>query len=157
MNLSRNLPLSEMTKSRTAIRNGIDNTPTSSHLNHLLYWAKYLFQPLRDHFAVPVFVNSGYRSAALNAILPNASSTSFHAIGAAGDIDQDNRNSTITNAEIFWYIKNNLPFTELIWEHGDEKNPAWVHVALVKGREDEKEVLRAIRRHGKVDYIPFDL
>jgi hypothetical protein len=68
----------------------------------------------------------------------------------------DGRNS-ISNKQIFEYIKDNLLFTELILEHPDKAgNPAWVHVAIVKGREDEMEILTAKRnKDGKTVYSVY--
>ena len=65
MKLSANFSLSEMTKSQTAIRKDIDNTPTQEHIDNLKYVAENLLQPIRDHFGKPVTVSSGYRSVEL--------------------------------------------------------------------------------------------
>jgi hypothetical protein len=72
------------------------------------------------------------------------------------DIDMDGRNS-VSNKQVFEYIKDNMLFTELICEHPDSKgNPAWVHVGLVKGREEEMEVLIAKRnKNGKTTYSHY--
>ena len=66
MKLSKNLWLSEVTKSNTAIRRGIDNSPDNLHIANLKYLAEKVFQPVREHFGCPIFVSSGYRSEALN-------------------------------------------------------------------------------------------
>lgn len=139
MKISKNLSLREVTKSNTAIRHAIDNTPTEQHLINLRYLAEKVFQPLRDHAGSAIYINSGYRSEALNKKV-NGSKTSHHCHGMAIDIDQDDKNHKFTNVDVFYYIKDNLPFTQLIWEAGDETSPAWVHVALQKGREDRKKI-----------------
>lgn len=151
MKLSKNLSLSEVIKSSTAIRRGLDNTPTDEHIENLKYLAEKVFQPLREHFGVPIYVSSGYRSKALNEAI-GGSLRSFHSYGMALDLDQDHRNNGITNADVFYYIKDNLPFTELIWEFGEETNPNWVHVAIARGREDEKKAKVAKRIDGKTTY-----
>jgi zinc D-Ala-D-Ala carboxypeptidase len=137
--LSKNLVLSEMTRSESAKRRGISNQPTKGHIENMKYLAEKVFQPIRDHFGVPIRISSGYRSAALNRAI-GGSQTSFHSLGCA--IDIDNENTSITNKEIFHFIKDNLEFTELIWEKGNDNEPSWVHVGIVKGREKEKEVLK---------------
>jgi len=151
MKLSKNLWLSEVTKSNTAKRRSISNIPTQEHKENLVYLAENLFQPLRDEAGSPIYVNSGYRSKELNKAV-GGSKTSHHCIGAALDLDNDNKNSEWTNADIFFFIKDNLQFTSLIWEFGDDQKPAWVHVSLIKGREDEKKVLKASTVNGKTKY-----
>jgi hypothetical protein len=151
MKLSKNLSLKEVTRSTTAQRLGIDNTPTEEYIKNLKYIAENIFQPMRDHFAVPIFVSSGYRSPELNKAI-GGSPRSFHCYGMALDLDQDYRNTTLGNGTIFHYIKDNLPFTELIYEFGDDNGPDWVHVALAKGRENEKVVKIAKRINGKNIY-----
>ncbi len=139
MNLSKNLTLAEMVRSESAKRHNINNQPTAQHLENMRYLAEKIFQPIRDHFGFKILISSGYRSAALNAKI-GGSNSSFHSKGCAIDIDNDN--TLITNKQIFEFIKENLEFTELIWEKGSDTNPAWVHVAIVKGREKEKEILK---------------
>lgn len=146
--LSKNLMLSEVTRSESAKRRGINNQPTKEHLENLKYLAEKVFQPIRDHFGVPIRISSGYRSKELNKAI-KGSTTSFHSTGNALDIDNDN--TSITNAQIFNFIKDNLDFTELI----NEFDYSWVHVAIVKGREKEKEILVATKRNGRDHYALF--
>lgn len=151
MQLSKNLSLNEVVKSNTATRRGIDNTPTEEHLKNLKYVAEKVFQPIREHFGVPIYISSGYRSQELNEAI-GGSPRSFHSHGMALDLDQDGRNKGVSNADVFYYIKDNLQFTELIWEFGDEINPNWVHVAIAPGREDEKKIKIAERVNNKTTY-----
>ena len=151
MKLSQNLSLNEVTKSNTAMRRGIDNTPSEEHLENLKYLAEKVFQPIREHFGVPIYISSGYRSPELNEAI-GGSPRSFHSHGMALDLDQDGRNRGVSNSDVFYFIKDNLPFTELIWEFGDENNPNWVHVAIAPGREDEKKIKIAERINNKTTY-----
>jgi len=155
MKLSNNLSLSEVTKSNTAIRRGIDNMPTDAHIENLKYLAEKVFQPIREHFGCPIFVSSGYRSKDLNEAI-GGSQRSFHSHGMALDLDMDGRSNSVSNADIFYYILNNLQFSELIWEFGDDNNPNWVHVAIAKGREDEKNAKIAYREDGRTKYKKWD-
>jgi len=155
MKLSKNLSLNEVTKSNTAERRGIDNSPTEAHIKNLKYIAEEVFQPLRDNFGVPIYISSGYRSPALNEAI-GGSPRSFHSHGMALDLDQDNRNKGVSNCDVFYYIKDNLQFTELIWEFGDEYEPNWVHVAIAPGREDEKKIKIAEKINGKTKYKLWD-
>ena len=154
MKLSKNLWLSEVTKSNTAIRRGIDNTPTELHIANLRYLAEKVFQPIREHFGRPIFVSSGYRSKALNEAI-GGSQNSFHSHGMALDLDMDGKAQNISNADIFNFIKDNLPYTELIWEFGTTDKPDWVHVAIAKGREQEKNTKIAYREDSKTKYRKF--
>jgi zinc D-Ala-D-Ala carboxypeptidase len=151
--LSTNLQLSELTRSESAKRRRISNQPTEAHIENMKYLAEKVFQPIRDHFGVPIRISSGYRSAALNKAI-GGSQSSFHSLGCAIDIDNDG--TSITNKEIFDFIKDNLEYTELIWEFGTKSNPDWVHVAIVKGREKEKETLEAYRVKGKTLYRKYN-
>ena len=155
MKLSKNLWLSEVIKSNTATRRGIDNSPTDLHIANLKYLAEKIFQPIREHFGCPIFVSSGYRSKALNEAI-GGSQRSFHSHGMALDLDMDNKASKISNTDIFNFIKDNLEYTELIWEFGDEDKPDWVHVAIAKGRENEKNAKVAYREDGKAKYMKFE-
>ena len=88
MKLSKHLSIKEVTKSSTAARLGIDNTPTVSHLIALKEVAENIFEPLRLHFDVPIGVSSGYRSKALNEAI-GGSKRSQHSRGQALDLDAD--------------------------------------------------------------------
>ena len=155
MKLSKNLWLSEVIKSNTATRRGIDNSPTDLHIANLKYLAEKIFQPIREHFGCPIFVSSGYRSKALNEAI-GGSQRSFHSHGMALDLDMDNKASKISNTDVFNFIKDKLEYTELIWEFGDEDKPDWVHVAIAKGRENEKNAKVAYREDGKAKYMKWE-
>lgn len=154
MQLSENLSVAEFSASNTAKRKGIDNTPKDVHLEAAKELAKHIFQPIRDHFGCPIWLSSGYRSAALNKAI-GGSKTSQHCKGEAMDIDMDGKGSP-TNAEIFYYIKDNLPFDQLIWEFGTNTNPDWVHVSYKKDGPQRGQILRAKRNSaGKTFYEPY--
>ena len=143
MKLSKNLSLAEVTKSTTASRLGIDNTPDDWATENLRQIAVNVFQPLRDAFGCPIYVSSGYRGPELNAAIGGAK-RSQHMEGRALDLDADVY-GRCTNAQIFRYIKDNLEFDQLIWEFGDEDNPDWVHVSYVYDGVNRKRCLKADR------------
>ena len=145
MKISKNLSLKEVIKSNTADRLDLNNMPTEEHLENLKEVAEKIFQPVRDHFNVPVGVSSGYRSEALNRAV-RGSKTSHHCKGMALDIDADIFGE-ITNKEIFEYILHNLEFTQLIWEYGTNEEPNWIHVAYDKNNL-KKQVLKAVKGKG---------
>lgn len=151
MKISPNLNLAEITRSDTAKRHGIDNTPTAEHLENFKLLADKVFEPIREHFKTPIFISSGYRSKALNSFI-KGSLTSQHCSGQAIDIDMDGSNGEVTNRMVFDFIKNKLDFDQLIWEFGTDFNPDWVHVSYVKGK-NRKQKLKAIRTSGKTTYL----
>ena len=150
MKISEHLDLSEVIRSDSAKRNGISNMPTKEHIANFMLLAEKIFEPVREHFGVPIRISSGYRSKELNEKI-GGSSTSQHCKGQAIDIDMDG--TLLTNKQIFDYIKDNLPFDQLIWEFGNEDNPDWVHVSYVpNGR---KQILKAFKIKGETKYFPY--
>jgi hypothetical protein len=151
MKLSKNLSLAEVTKSTTAKRLNIDNTPDEWVTENLKQVAINVFQPLRDAFGCPIYVSSGYRSADLNSAI-GGSRRSQHVEGRALDLDADVYGNC-TNSQIFNYIRENLEFDQLIWEFGDQDNPDWVHVSFVYGGVNRGRCLKAVRDDkGQVEY-----
>lgn len=151
MQLSEHLTLAEVTKSQTATRLGIDNDPDAHQLAALKAVAENIFEPLRNHFGVPIGISSGLRSKALNKAI-GGSTRSQHCHGQALDIDADIYGG-INNRNIFRFIQNNLDFDQLIWEFGSDDNPAWVHVSFVDDDTNRGQTLRAIKENGKTKYI----
>jgi zinc D-Ala-D-Ala carboxypeptidase len=150
MKLSPNLTLREAIKSATAIRHGLTNWPTDEHIENLKVTANEVFQPVRDHFNVPIGISSGYRSKELNRLI-GGSLTSQHSVGQALDLDADIFGG-VTNAEIFYFIKDNIDFDQLIWEFGDEHEPAWVHVSYHSADDNRNQILIAEKVNGKTKY-----
>ena len=143
MKLTENLSLAEVTKSVTALRNGIANTPTVTHLINLKEVAKNIFQPCREHFGMPLAVTSGYRSEVLNDLI-GGSKRSQHCKGEALDLDAQVYGG-FTNRELFLYIKDHLVFDQLIGEFPDNVGEfAWVHVSY-KADGNRGEVLIAYK------------
>ena len=138
MKISEHLSLSEAIRSESAKRNGISNMPTAEHIENFKILAAKVFEPIREHFGVPIRISSGYRSAELNKCV-NGSATSQHSSGEAIDIDQDY--TTITNKQVFDYIKDNLVFDQLI----NEFNYSWVHVSYKANGKQRGEVLEAYK------------
>lgn len=134
--ISEHISYLEATKSETAIRNGIKNVPTTNVETTMKNTAEKVFEPVRNHFGLPIAVTSFFRCKALNELI-SGSKTSQHMKGEAIDMDADvlfdfNLNThgkTIYNKDIFEFIRDNLEFDQLIWEYGDDRNPAWVHVS----------------------------
>lgn len=148
MKLSTNLSLAEATHSATALRKGIVNTPSVTHLIALKAVANNVFQPCREHFGKPLRVTSGYRSKELNKAI-GGSKNSQHSKGEALDMRST---SGYTNRELFLYIKDHLEFDQLIGEFPDNMGEfAWVHCSY-KEEGNRGEVLVAYKDNGKTQY-----
>lgn len=151
MNLSKNLTLFEMTRSDMAKRKGVSNEPTPEHIENMKILAEKIFQPIREHFGVPIYISSGYRSAALNKKI-GGSRTSQHLTGEAIDIDMDGH-PHVSNVQVFNYIRENLFFDQLIWEYGNNSSPDWVHVSYSTSGTNRRDVLRATKGTFGTKYV----
>jgi hypothetical protein len=145
MKLSAHFALSEFTRSESAKREGLDNTPTAEHLENLKTLCEKILEPIRLKYG-SINISSGYRGKMLNHFI-GGSVSSDHCVGRAADIDMDDSGTGVTNKEIFEYIKNNLEFDQLI----NEFNYSWVHVGYRLG-DNRKQVLDAVKEKGKTVY-----
>ena len=140
MQLSKNFTLLELTKSQTAERKGIDNTPTADHIYNLTALAENILQPVRDEWG-SFIVSSGYRSIALcEAIGSKASSQ--HAKGEAADFEV----AGVDNHRLASWIEANLNFDQLILECYTGGNTGWIHCSYVP--HGRKETLTYDRQNG---------
>tara|TARA_R110002012_G_scaffold296_1_gene1143 strand:+ start:477 stop:956 length:480 start_codon:yes stop_codon:yes gene_type:complete len=153
--ISKHISEKEATKSITAIRLSLANTPDGNILTNMKSVAENIFEPLRKWVGGPIKINSFYRSEALNKAIGGASKngkqTSQHCFGYAMDIDDIYAYKS--NAEMFNYIKENLNFDTMIWEFGDSTNPDWIHVSYVSDSTNRNRILKAVRDKGKTKYI----
>jgi hypothetical protein len=151
MKLSENLSIAEATYSATALRKGIVNKPTVTHLISLKAVANNIFQPCRNHFGKPLRVTSGYRSKELNKAI-GGSNNSQHSKGEALDMQSTDG---YTNRELFMFIKDHLTFDQLIGEFPDNVGEfAWVHCSY-KEEGNRGEVLIAYKEDGKTKYAKW--
>ncbi len=149
MVISEHLTLAELIRSESAKRNGISNMPPPEHIANLKLLAENIFEPIRLNFRCPIIISSGYRSKELNAVIGGANK-SQHSLGQAIDIDMDNTTYDVTNADIFYFIKDKLPFDQLIWEFGNPLNPNWVHVSY--SDRHRRQILKATKTNGITHY-----
>ena len=148
--ISKHISYKEGVYSITAIRKGIDNEPNEEQLSNMKLVAEKIFEPVRIHFKVPIKVNSFFRSPDLNKAI-GGSTKSQHCKGQA--IDIDDTYGKVTNAEMYWWIKENLDFDQMIWEFGNNDNPNWVHVSYVSPEENRNRCLKAYKDKGKTKYM----
>ena len=138
--LSENFSLQEYTKSQTATRQGLDNTPNEDHMVSATALFENVVQKVRDNFGVTV-INSGYRGPALNTAV-GGSSNSQHCKGEAVDIECPGT----ANETVAQWIADNLEFDQLILEFAEKGIPdaGWVHVSYVS-EGNRKQILTALR------------
>ena len=149
MNLSANFTLKELTKSDTATRLSLDNTPNDEQIESLRLLCENILQPVRDHFDKPVKISSGFRAPAVNQAT-GGSATSDHCKGQACDFEIDG----VPNPELAAWIETNLKYTQLILEFYTQGQPnsGWVHCSFfpsnLKGQS-----LTAVKVAGKTQYL----
>jgi hypothetical protein len=154
MKLSEHFDLNEFTRSDYAKRNGINNLPNAEQTDNLRELCINVLEPIRKHFQIPILISSGFRSKALNTVIGGAKN-SQHTSGEAVDIDHDLSANVVSNKMIFDFIKSNLSWDQLIWEHGTSTNPDWVHVSYVANGKNRNQILRAIKHGGKTTYEKY--
>ena len=148
MKLTENFSLLELTKSQTAERKGIDNTPSAEHQDNLKSLCEMVLQPIRDHFSRVVTISSGYRSEAL-CVAIGSKTTSQHAKGQAADFEIFG----VSNKELADYINEELEYDQLILEYWKESDPnsGWVHCSF-NTEGNRKQYLRAYKENGSTKY-----
>ena len=148
--ISKHISYKEGVYSNTATRRGINNTPNDEQLNNMETVAEEIFEPLRAYVNGPKKINSFFRCPELNKAI-GGSSKSQHCKGQA--IDIDDTFGYMTNAEMYYFIKEHLDFDQIIWEFGSDDNPDWVHISYVSPGKNRNRCLKAYRENGKTKYI----
>ena len=148
MKLSKNFSMAEFTKSQTAERKGIDNTPQGEHLEAAVALFESVVQKVRDHFGVTT-INSGYRCPELNAAV-GGSATSQHCHGEAADIEVPG----VANSDLANWIVDNTDFDQVILEFYTPGIPdsGWVHVSYKADGSNRGKPMTASRVNGKTVY-----
>jgi len=154
MKISAHVSYKEATYSQTATRNDIDNEPNAEQLMAIKLLADRVFEPLRDWVGGPVKINSCFRSEELNKRIGGASSSQHMANNGAA-MDLDDSYGYKTNAQMFYYIKDNITFDQMIWEFGDDRNPDWVHVSY-KDEGNRGQILKACKVDGRTKYLTWE-
>lgn len=126
MNLSSHFTLEEMVFSETAVRHGVDNTPTPAIVDRLKHTALGL-EAVRIRLGAPILVSSGYRSQALERVLkrkhPTWVSTSDHVNGDAVDFICPGFGSPST--AVCALLDSGIAYDQLILEFN-----RWVHMSF---------------------------
>ncbi len=147
--LSPNFTLAEFTRSQSAARRGIDNTPPAGAVLAMTALCINVLEPLRALAGGPLVINSGFRSAKLNRAI-GGSASSQHSLGEAADIERPG----LSNFDLAVLIRDNLPFDQLILEAYTPGTPGsgWVHVSYRAGRLRRSVLTATPRAKGGMDY-----
>jgi len=148
MKISKHITLAEATKSTTATRLGIDNTPPQAIIERMTETAEKVFEPLREQLG-PIRVSSFYRSPDLNRAI-GGSKNSQHCTGEAIDLQL----VTVSNALLFNAACDLSEFDQIIWEFGTLEEPNWVHISYSK-THNRKQILRATKIGKRTAYVPW--
>lgn len=149
----------EMTRSETARRHGIDNTPSPSELNNITYTAQQLEKVrayLNDKYQRPIaiIITSCFRNEKVNRLV-GGSKTSAHRLGLAADCDAIGFTSADFAKEIIQMKdKGLIDYDQLILEFPERGDGAWVHIGFKKdGVGQREQVLTAVKQNGKTKYL----
>lgn len=150
MQLTENFSLHEMTKSETALRHGLENTPGPEEIENLRTLCEQVLQPLRNAYQRGIKVNSGFRHPDVNAAV-GGSKTSDHCRGQAADIEIPG----VPNGDLAEYIAQYFNFTQIILEFYTPGIPdsGWVHVSYDPNNL-KRQCLTAVKENGKIVYKP---
>ena len=116
--------LAEMCASDTAKAKGIKNHPSVVEVVNLTLLCTKVLDPLRKANG-PITINSGFRSVALNKAVGGVA-TSQHCKGQAADISI--KGDMTYGKKLFSWLKYNVEFDQLIWEH-NAAGVYWIHVS----------------------------
>lgn len=124
--------IKELSKSTTAQKYGIDNTPTDEIIKNLTSLVDKVLDPLREAWGKAIIVTSGYRCEALNTKVKGAKN-SQHKLGQAADIKAGTPEE---NKKLFQLAqKLGLPYDQLI----DEYDYSWIHISY--GPRNRRQIL----------------
>jgi hypothetical protein len=146
--MTQSFSIKELTYSDTAIRLGIDNTPTDEILINLQNVVQFILEPISNNFDSQIVITSGYRSPALCQAI-GSKPTSQHTFGMAVDFEI----LGIPNKEVSDWIVNHLDFDQCILEFWkpEQPNSGWVHCSY-KTSGNRKMYLKAYTANGRTVY-----
>lgn len=147
----RYFSIAELCRSNTAVRLGIDNSPSEIVRVNLEALVENVLDPLRAKWGAPIIVTSGYRCAALNKAVGGATS-SQHMNGMAADIHtlSDSRADNMRLLRLL--LNSGIVVDQVISENIDAQGrPDWIHVSYNR-ISNRKSLLTATRLNGKWVY-----
>ena len=120
--------IGEMTRSDTAKRLGIDNTPSDSIKKNLTLFINTVLDPIREDWGSPIIVSSGYRCPELNKAVGGVK-TSGHLYGYCADLQVKGDLRKFSNFVIEWMKEHQMKWDQIIWEKSG--NVTWLHFCWI--------------------------
>ena len=144
--------LSELTKSATARRLGIDNEADVDVRANITALVDNVLDPLRTKWGMPIIVTSGYRCPKLNAAVGGAAN-SQHTKGMAADIRTVSDTPADNMRLLRCLLNSGIVFDQVICEYPDAQGrPDWIHVSFKRLGGNRKNRLTAVRKNGRTVY-----
>ena len=153
MQITEHFSLKELTRSETARRLGLQNTPSSAEMANIQYTAE---QPekIRAYVGRGIVVTSCFRSERVNKAV-GGSPTSAHRFGLAADCDAIGLTSLAFAKEIIkMRDEGKITFDQLILEFPERGDGAWVHVGFRRNSPMRNQIMTATKKGGKTVYLP---
>jgi hypothetical protein len=139
MRLTPNFALEEFTRSQTAARHDIDNTPSGEVISNLIRVSR-LLEDIRSMFDNrPIHISSGYRCPELNQRV-GGSPKSQHLTGSAVDFTIQ---GVPLNEIMDTIIASGLPYDQLIHEFS-----SWIHCSVPNYGEEPRRQALIIDKEG---------
>ncbi len=132
--LAEHFTLGEMCHSDVALARNIANVPTALQVENLRMLCQNVLEPLRKQFGV-IRITSGFRSQQLNSAV-GGKPNSQHKKGEAADIHLPNM---AQGRMMYDFIKTNLVFDQLLFEHSKSTGSRWLHVSF-KAEKDRNRM-----------------
>ena len=153
MQITEHFSLKELTRSETARRLGLQNTPSSAEMANIQYTAEQL-EKIRAYVGRGIVVTSCFRSERVNKAV-GGSPTSAHRFGLAADCDAIGLTSLAFAKEIIkMRDEGEITFDQLILEFPERGDGAWVHVGFRRNRPMRNQIMTATKKGGKTVYLP---
>lgn len=153
MQITEHFSLKELTRSETARRLGLQNTPSSAEMANIQYTAEQL-EKIRAYVGRGIVVTSCFRSERVNKAV-GGSPTSAHRFGLAADCDAIGLTSLAFAKEIIkMRDEGKIKFDQLILEFPERGDGAWVHVGFRRNSPMRNQILTATKKGGKTVYLP---
>ena len=136
----RYFTIKEFTKSETASRLGIDNTPSEEIKNHITLFVETVLDPIRQDWCGPILVSSGYRCPELNKAVSGAKN-SGHQYGFCADLQLSDSTRLREFADFVynWMKDHQMKFDELLFERSG--NVTWLHFCWI-GKDGKQRMKR---------------
>lgn len=136
--------IDELTASATARKKGIKNIPNEEERLNLIALVAAVLDPLREKYGKPIYVTSGFRSAALNKSVGGVTG-SQHRKGEAADIVT--KEGAKGNFELGRLIVQSGQYDQVIFEDCGKNDllPQWIHVSWKRTGALRGNVLKKVR------------